>query len=57
MKRVALDAMRDCDLDDQMKFLNMPRLDGREALPRIRADESLRRIPVVGLTTSTMKPT
>ena len=32
--------------------LNMPRLDGREALAHIRADESLRRIPVVVLTTS-----
>ncbi|MDO8413677.1 MAG: response regulator [Gallionellaceae bacterium] len=32
--------------------LNMPRKDGREALKEIRADENLRRIPVVVLTTS-----
>lgn len=32
--------------------LNMPRLDGREALAKIKADEDLKRIPVVVLTTS-----
>ncbi len=32
--------------------LNMPRMDGREALSVIKADASLRRIPVVILTTS-----
>ena len=32
--------------------LNMPKLDGREALAEIKSDESLRRIPVVILTTS-----
>ena len=32
--------------------LNMPRKDGREALREIKADPSLRRIPVVILTTS-----
>ena len=32
--------------------LNMPRKDGREALREIRADASLRKIPVVVLTTS-----
>jgi CheY-like chemotaxis protein len=32
--------------------LNMPKKDGREALAEIKADESLRRIPVVVLTTS-----
>jgi CheY-like chemotaxis protein len=33
--------------------LNMPRKDGREALQEIKADASLRKIPVVVLTTST----
>jgi len=32
--------------------LNMPRKDGREALAEIKADDSLRQIPVVVLTTS-----
>src|SRR5207245_2673712 len=32
--------------------LNMPRMDGREALREIKADPSLRRIPVVVMTTS-----
>ncbi len=32
--------------------LNLPRLDGREFLARIKADPKLRRIPVVVLTTS-----
>jgi two-component system, response regulator len=32
--------------------LNMPKKDGREALVEIKADDSLRRIPVVVLTTS-----
>ena len=32
--------------------LNLPRLDGREVLGLIKADESLRQIPVVILTTS-----
>jgi CheY-like chemotaxis protein len=32
--------------------LNMPKKDGREALTEIKADESLRRIPIVVLTTS-----
>ena len=32
--------------------LNMPRKDGREALREIRADSTLRRIPIVVLTTS-----
>jgi len=32
--------------------LNMPRLDGREALARIKSDANLRAIPVVVLTTS-----
>jgi CheY-like chemotaxis protein len=32
--------------------LNMPKKDGREALAEIKADESLKRIPIVVLTTS-----
>lgn len=32
--------------------LNMPRLDGREALKIIKADEGLRKIPIVVMTTS-----
>jgi CheY-like chemotaxis protein len=32
--------------------LNLPRLDGREVLARIKANDALRRIPVVVLTTS-----
>jgi len=32
--------------------LNMPKKDGREALVEIKADETLRRIPIVVLTTS-----
>ncbi|MBM3889022.1 MAG: response regulator [Verrucomicrobia bacterium] len=32
--------------------LNMPRMDGRQALAQIKADANLRRIPVVILTTS-----
>jgi two-component system, response regulator len=32
--------------------LNMPKKDGREALAEIKADESLRQIPIVVLTTS-----
>lgn len=32
--------------------LNMPRMDGREALRKIKSDPELRRIPVVVLTTS-----
>ena len=32
--------------------LNMPRMDGREALAEIKADDDLRQIPIVVLTTS-----
>lgn len=32
--------------------LNMPRMDGREALTEIKKDDALRRIPVIILTTS-----
>jgi len=36
--------------------LNMPKMDGREALKEIKADPELRKIPVVILTTSTADP-
>ncbi|WP_206019700.1 response regulator [Runella sp. SP2] len=32
--------------------LNMPKMDGREALKEIKSDETLRSIPIVALTTS-----
>ena len=32
--------------------LNMPRMDGREVLEQVKSDESLRRIPIIVLTTS-----
>ena len=32
--------------------LNMPRMDGREALERIKADPELKRIPIIVMTTS-----
>lgn len=32
--------------------LNMPRMDGREALARIKADAELRRVPIIVMTTS-----
>ena len=35
-----------------MLDLNLPKKDGREVLAEIKADENLRRIPVVVLTTS-----
>lgn len=49
---------RYADLDSALRpglillDLNMPRKDGREALAEIKADPSLRQIPVVVLTTS-----
>lgn len=51
----------DDDFDDRALYpmpglilldLNMPKMDGREALAEIKADPRLRRIPVVILTTS-----
>jgi chemotaxis family two-component system response regulator Rcp1 len=37
---------------EAMAFLNMPRMDGREVLARIKEDASLKTIPIVILTTS-----
>lgn len=48
-----LDRLQDDNLPDLILLdLNMPRIDGREALGRIKGDERLRSIPVVVLTTS-----
>lgn len=44
-----LDAVRP---DIILLDLNLPRMDGRETLKAIKADECLRRIPVIVLTTS-----
>jgi CheY-like chemotaxis protein len=52
---------REGDYADKLRYprpslilldLNMPRMDGREALQHIKADEALKSIPVVILTTS-----
>jgi CheY-like chemotaxis protein len=40
------------DADLVLLDLNLPRKDGREVLAEIKADENLRRIPVVVMTTS-----
>ena len=54
--RDLIDQLRACsanDLPDLILLdLNMPRMDGREALQEIKADESLRSIPIVIMTTS-----
>lgn len=44
---------RDCPLPDLILLdLNMPRVDGYEALKQIKSDDGLRRIPIVVLSTS-----
>lgn len=44
---------RGCPMPDLILLdLNMPRVDGYEALKRIKSDEGLRRIPIVVLSTS-----
>lgn len=44
---------RACPMPDLILLdLNMPRVDGYEALKRIKSDEGLRRIPIVVLSTS-----
>lgn len=44
---------RDCPIPDLILLdLNMPRVDGYEALKQIKSDEGLRRIPIVVLSTS-----
>ena len=51
----AKDVPRDlaCPMPDLILLdLNMPRVDGYEALKRIKSDEGLRRIPIVVLSTS-----
>ncbi len=45
--------LADADLPGMILLdLNMPRMDGREALENIKSDSNLRRVPVVILTTS-----
>ena len=41
-----------CDPDVVLLDLNMPRMNGKEALSEIRADDTLRALPVVVFTTS-----
>ena len=52
-RRGAYESLKDTPLPGIILLdLNMPRKDGRTALKEIKADETLRRIPVVVLTTS-----
>lgn len=55
----ALAHLNECKLNPEQAFpdlilmdINMPVMDGREALKRIRSDEELKHIPIIMLTTS-----
>ena len=50
--RVALEALKGGDFDLVLLDVMMPEIDGREALARMKADESLRHIPVIMISAS-----
>ena len=51
--RIALEEIPQLKPDVVLLDLNLPRKDGREVLDDIRADQNLKHIPVIVLTTST----